>query len=163
MNASQNSCFSQRRSHIKWMFDISPVCQANLAPWHAITGPITAVCGLEGTQAILAALTGPDRLIRSVGTQNSNSQTPYISLLAHNSLQVQEALYSCSLVFFLTPFFSTPHSHQLPLFRFLASFGFFVLNQMLPVAHYLCLTPRWVQPFIIICCVILCTRTAVLN
>lgn len=106
------------------MFDISPVCQANLAPWHAITGPITAVCGLEGTQAILAALTGPDRLIRSVGTQNSNSQTPYISLLAHNSLQVQEALYSCSRVFFLTPFFSTPHSHQLPLFRFLASFGF---------------------------------------
>lgn len=111
MNASQNSCFSQRRSHIKWMFDISPVCQANLAPWHAITGPITAVCGLEGTQGILAALTGPDRLIRSVGTQNSNSQTPYISLLAHNSLQVQEALYSHAVfflfLFFLTPFFSS--------------------------------------------------------
>lgn len=85
------------------MFDISPVCQANLALWHAITGLITAVCGLEGTQAGLAALTGPDRLIRSAGTQNSNSQTPHISLLAHNSLQVQKSivLYTCSL----TPFF----------------------------------------------------------
>lgn len=80
------------------MFDISPVCQANLALWHAITGLITAVCGLEGTQAVLAALTGPDRLIRSAGTQNSNSQTPHISLLAQNSLQVQEALFS-ALVF----------------------------------------------------------------
>ncbi|KAI9548849.1 hypothetical protein NQZ68_003383 [Dissostichus eleginoides] len=74
------------------MFDISPVCQANLALWHAITGLITAVCGLEGTQAGLAALTGPDRLIRSAGTQNSNSQTPHISLLAHNSLQVQKSI-----------------------------------------------------------------------
>lgn len=76
------------------MFDISPVCQANLALWHAITGLITAVCGLEGTQAGLAALTGSDRLIRSAGTQNSNSQTPHVSLLAHDGLQVQEALFS---------------------------------------------------------------------
>lgn len=75
------------------MFDISPLCQANLALWHAITGLITAVYGLEGTQAGLAVLTGPDRLIRSAGTQDSKSQTPHISLLAHNSLQVQEALF----------------------------------------------------------------------
>lgn len=87
------------RSHSKWMFDISPACQANLALWHAITGLITAVCGLEGTQAGLALLTGPDRLIRSTGTQNGNSQTPHISLLAWNSLQVQKALSAntCSL------------------------------------------------------------------
>lgn len=61
------------------MFDISPLCQANLALWHAITGLITAVCGLEGTRAAPAVLTGPDRLIRSVGTQKSSSQTPHIS------------------------------------------------------------------------------------
>lgn len=76
------------------MFDISTVRQANLALWHAITVLITAVCGLEGTQAALAALTGPDRLIRTVGTQNSKSQTPHIFLLALKSLQVHESLFS---------------------------------------------------------------------
>lgn len=76
------------------MFDISPVCQANLALWHAIMGLITAVCGLEGTQAGLAMLTGPDRLIRSAGTQNSNSQTPHISSLASQQFASAEALFS---------------------------------------------------------------------
>ena len=105
------------------MFDISPVFQANLALWHAITGLITAVHGLEGTQAGLAALTGPDRLIRSAGTHNSNSQTPHISLLAHNGLQVQEALFSntCSP----TPFFcfQVPTSDALTLVTFLSLSG----------------------------------------
>lgn len=101
--ASQlNKCLKERRPRPakrpqrenKWMFDISPVCQDNLALWHAITGLITAVCGLEGTQAGLATLTGPDRLIRSVGTHNCQSQTPHIYSLAHEGLQVQEALFS---------------------------------------------------------------------
>lgn len=129
MNASQRSSFSQRRSHSKWMFDISPVCQANLALWHAITGLITAVCGLEGTQAVLAALTGPDRLIRSAGTQNGNSQTPHISSLAHK--RFCKCKKHCSLHLFSDTFllFSSPHfkrSHLLsPLFHFLAGvFGF---------------------------------------
>lgn len=85
------------------MFDISPVCQTNLALWHAITGLITAVCGLEGTQAGLAVLTGPDRLISSAGTQNSNSQTPHISFAGSQQFASATSivLYTCSL----TPFF----------------------------------------------------------
>lgn len=88
------------------MFDISPVCQANLALWHAITGLITAVCGLEGTRALLAALTGPDRLIRSAGTRNSNSQTPHISYAGSRRFESARGIvpYTC----FLTPLFSSP-------------------------------------------------------
>lgn len=95
-NASQNSWFSRKSSHSKWMFDISPVCQANLALWHAITGLITAVCSLEGTPAALAALTGPDRLIRSAGTRYSSGKSPHIFSPAHNSLSVRGVvLYTC--------------------------------------------------------------------
>lgn len=119
-----SSWFNQWRSHSKWMFDISPVLQANLALWHAITQLITAVCGLEGTQAGLVVLTGPDRLIRSAGTQNSNSQTPHISSLAHNSLQVQETLFATLVLWHLFFSFSVLTSVALTLFHFLAGFRF---------------------------------------
>lgn len=118
------------------MFDISPVCQANLALWHAITGLITAVCGLEGTQAGPAALTGPDRLIRSPGTQNSNSPTPRVSSLAHNSLQSAQSTvpYTCSLTLSFCFLVLSPLS---------LSGCYFGLhtNQPLPAVYQLCLTP----------------------
>lgn len=87
------------------MFDISPLCQANLALWHAIMGLITAVCGLEGTQAAPAALTGPDRLIRSVGTQKTSRQTPHISL--RRSQQFASARSIVLSICTLTRFFSS--------------------------------------------------------
>lgn len=125
------------------MFDISPLCQANLALWHAITGLITAVCGLEGTRAAPAALTGPDRLIRSVGTQKSSSQTPHISLRARNSLQMREALFS--------PFAPSHVSFLLrssvltfpPFFPFLADSGFSGANQISWTVCHLCLAPSF--------------------
>lgn len=144
MNSLPNSFFSQRRSHSKWMFDISPLCQANLALWHAIKGLITAVYGLEGTQAGLAVLTGPDRLIRSAGTQNSKSQTPHISLLAHNSLQVQEALFFTLVLWHLSfVFYSLQRLSPLSL-TFLVRFGFlwyFLPNQM---PYHVYLTSGWI-------------------
>lgn len=144
MNSLPNSFFSQQRSHSKWMFDISPLCQANLALWHAITGLITAVYGPEGTQAGLAVLTGPDRLIRSAGTQNSKSQTPHISLLAHNSLQVQEALFFTLVLWHLSfVFYSLQRLSPLSL-TFLVRFGFlwyFLPNQM---AYHVYLTSGWI-------------------
>lgn len=144
----RRAAFSRRRSHNKWMFDISPVCQANLALWHAITGLITAVCGLEGTRALLAALTGPDRLIRSAGTRNSNSQTPHISYAgSRRLLQVQEALFPTlvfwHLSFLLLPSLTAFSPHQRS-FTFWLALVFLVPNQMLPAVYHLC----GAQPFI---------------
>lgn len=119
------------------MFDICPVCQANLALWHTITPLITAVCSPEGTQAGLAALTGPDRLIRSAGTQNSHSQTPHISWLStvcKCKKHCSPHLFSGTFLLFSGPRFRRSH---LSLSGWHRIFLILLQDQMLPAVHHL--------------------------